>query len=553
MMKKSPHLTKLWMNLLLVLVSLLFMLLESSEGVAVSEVYRMFQLEKNGSPYGSQRVSLNHLATAPERPGSLSRFIAILPLEDFTLEKLEELLFQRSAEALLILLPKNPKELSRELVEKWRTYERELIQRELKAPIYFAFQDETMHSLNEEVKLASTRPEIINFVEFMGSLLGSQDQYQLVVSEADAAPLKGVSLTNFQGWIAGAGGINTEGQQLPTIAIVAHYDTFAVAPGLAFGADSSASAVVAVLELSRMFSKLYDSPKTQGKYNILFVLSSGGVLNFVGTEKWLASADPRILDTIEFALCLDAIGSENGLSLHVSKLPKDENVIRLYNSFNHTAKAMGIPFQVIHKKINISNPDIDWEHEQFSRKRIIGGTLSGLDKIESAFARSNLFDTKVNGNILERNIKFVAESLAKHMFGHSERDFEIFAGSLAVNSQFVQSWMTALTSVSRFAPLIPLDSQVLSGMQRVFEDHVGSVTNQTFELESGYTFFGTPKVSMSAYRVKPFAFDLILALVVSAYLFSLFVVLKGPSEAIKDIKGLFSTKDKKKMFKKKEK
>ena len=44
------------------------------------------------------------------------------------------------------------------------------------------------------------------------------------------------------------------------------------------------------------------------KDNILFVLSAGGVLNFVGTDKWLSSADSRILDTIKFALCLDAIG-----------------------------------------------------------------------------------------------------------------------------------------------------------------------------------------------------------------------------------------------------
>ena len=63
-------------------------------------------------------------------------------------------------------------------------------------------------------------------------------------------------------------------------------------------------------------------------------------------------------------------------------------------NFNRTAQSMNIPFQVVHKKINVSNPDIDWEHEQFSRKRIVGGTLSELDKPTAAFARSHLFDTE---------------------------------------------------------------------------------------------------------------------------------------------------------------
>jgi len=540
------------MSLLLILFNILLLMLETSDGIVVSDVYRMFQLEKAGTPFGSQRVSVNLLSTSTLRSGSLSKYIVVLPLKEFNLEVMEDILIQRSAEALLILLPKDPSEISATLQKNWRNYEQELIRKELKAPVYFAYEDDTTKSLYKEVLTASTRPEIIHFIEFLESLVGSQDQYQLVVSDAEATPIQDISLANYQGWLAGAGGINTEGQTLPTIAIVAYYDTFNVAPSLAFGADTSASGVVALLELARLFNKLYDSPKTQGKYNILFVLSGGGTLNFLGTEKWLSSADSRLLDTIEFAICLDTIGNEKELNLHVSKIPKEDNIIKLYNNFNKTASSMKIPFQIIHKKINISNPDIDWEHEQFSRKRIVAATLSHLNAPTPPFSRSNLFDTKVNLAILERNIKFIAESLAKHVYGHNEKEFEVFAGSLAVNSHFIKSWMDALTSFPRFAPLIPLDSPLLIGLQKVLEDYTGAVTNQTFPLESEYTFYGTTKASLSAYRVKPYAFDIILSFLVAIYLSLLYVTLKGPTEAIRSVKKLFAKSDKK-VYKKKEK
>lgn len=51
------------------------------------------------------------------------------------------------------------------------------------------------------------------------------------------------------------------------------------------GSDSNGSGVVALLEISRLFSRLYSSPKTRGKYNLLFGLTSGGPYNYNGTMK----------------------------------------------------------------------------------------------------------------------------------------------------------------------------------------------------------------------------------------------------------------------------
>jgi hypothetical protein len=126
-----------------------------------------------------------------------------------------------------------------------------------------------------------------------------------------------------------------------------------------------------------------------------------------------------------------------------------------------TAKQMDIPLSIVQKKINISNDvvshkttssptttlvrhnirprlDVDgfavghilpgphrctqvaWEHEQFSRKRILAATLSS--RPSSAHVSSGLFDarSRVSTPILRRNIGLVIELLAKHIYGHRQ-------------------------------------------------------------------------------------------------------------------------------------
>lgn len=54
---------------------------------------------------------------------------------------------------------------------------------------------------------------------------------------------------------------------------------------LSVGSDSNGSGAVALLEIARLFSRLYSNPKTRGKYNLLFGLTSGGPYNYNGTNK----------------------------------------------------------------------------------------------------------------------------------------------------------------------------------------------------------------------------------------------------------------------------
>lgn len=76
--------------------------------------------------------------------------------------------------------------------------------------------------------------------------------------------------------------------------------------------------------------------------------------------------------------------------LHVSRPPKDPATQKIYEAFNSTAVKMGIPFDIIHKKINIALPEVFWEHEQFSRKRVVAGTLSHRKEASGPLSRAGI-------------------------------------------------------------------------------------------------------------------------------------------------------------------
>lgn len=54
---------------------------------------------------------------------------------------------------------------------------------------------------------------------------------------------------------------------------------------LSTGPNSSGSGVAALLELLRLFSRLYQNPKTRPRFNLLFALTSGGPFNYDGTKQ----------------------------------------------------------------------------------------------------------------------------------------------------------------------------------------------------------------------------------------------------------------------------
>lgn len=85
---------------------------------------------------------------------------------------------------------------------------------------------------------------------------------------------------------------------------------------------------------------------------------------------------------------------------------------------------------MLHKKINLANELVAWEHERFSLNKVQGLTLSHFNSYK-AVERASITDTRdiVNDTVIVNNIKVIAESLAQFMYNTSE-EIEIFANDM---------------------------------------------------------------------------------------------------------------------------
>ena len=108
------------------------------------------------------------------------------------------------------------------------------------------------------------------------------------------------------------------------------------------------------------------------------------------------------LDDILFAMCLDSLGkpmtdSENelhtGLYAHVSRPPKEgQATFDFFKKFEATANATTTKFEMVHKKINLANEMLAWDHERFSLNKIPAFTLSHFKSFKDA-DRNTMTDT----------------------------------------------------------------------------------------------------------------------------------------------------------------
>ncbi|CAN6444960.1 unnamed protein product [Victoria cruziana] len=483
-------------SVLSVLISALVFIacFELGDAAAVVDVYRLIQYDLSDVPFGSRRAALNHHAgSSLDASGvDLSRTVVIFPVRQLNLAFLQKILTnQQPLGGLLLLLPQSSigeKEEHSEdgghvcrngqLRRKVMEMEQILLHANVPYPVYFAFEEEKVNAMLADIEHndATGQPSTT-----------TTGGYKLVVSTSEPKRLTSPSLTNIQGWLLGSRGDGDV--QLPTIAIVASYDTFGAAPALSVGSDSNGSGVVALLEIARLFSRLYSNAKTRGRFNLLFGLTSGGPYNYNGTMKWVRSFDQRIRESIDYAICLNSIGSSNNeLWLHVSKPQENTYIKQLHGSFASVAEELGINIGVKHKKINISNSRVAWEHEQFSRQRVTALTISELTSAPDLFEKAGgIYDTRhsVNEATVVKGVKLVAESLAE------------------------------------------------------LSDHVAEVSMQHELLEGAFTFYDSISANLHIYRVASVTFDLLLLLAVGSYLILLFCCLIITTRGLDDLISIF--------------
>ncbi|KAH0625823.1 hypothetical protein JD844_034110 [Phrynosoma platyrhinos] len=513
------------LSFLLVLPAVLLLLLGPPPASAAHEftVYRMQQYELGGQPYGTRNAVLNTEARTVEAD-VLSRRCVMMRLMDFSYEQYQKALRQ-SAGAVVIILPQSMSSVPQ---DQFMEIEPEMLAMETIVPVYFAEEDDELLSIYEQTQAASASQGSASAAEVLLHT-ATANGFQMVTSGAQSKAVSDWLITSVEGRLTGLGG-----EDLPTIVVVAHYDSFGVAPWLSHGADSNGSGVAVLLELARLFSRLYTYKRTHAGYNLLFFASGGGKFNYQGTKRWLEDnldhTDSSLLqDNVAFVLCLDTLGRGKSLHLHVSKPPKEGTLQHAFLKELELVVASQFPevrFSMVHKKINLAEDMLAWEHERFAIRRLPSFTVSHLESHRDSL-RNSIMDvrSRVDPKILTRNTRIIVEALTRVIYNLTEKgvpsNLQIFTEQMQIQQEQMEAVMDWLTSQPRAAQLIDRDSTFINTLEYYMSRYLKDVKQHHVKADKRdpeFVFYDQLKQIMNAYRVKPAIFDLLLALCIAAYL-----------------------------------
>uniref|UniRef100_A0A8C9VPQ6 BOS complex subunit NCLN n=1 Tax=Scleropages formosus TaxID=113540 RepID=A0A8C9VPQ6_SCLFO len=451
----------------------------------------------------------------------LSRRCVVMRLVDFSYERYQKALRQ-SAGAVVIILPQNMSTMPQDIVQQFMEMEPELLATETIVPVYFALEDDELLSIYEQTLISSSSQGSASAAEVLLHT-ATANGFQMVTSGAQSKAVSDWAITSLEGRLAGVGG-----EDLPTIVLVAHYDSFGVAPWLSYGADSNGSGVSVLLELARLFSRLYTYKRTHAGYNLLFFVSGGGKFNYQGTKRWLEenldhTESSLLQDNVAFVLCLDTLGNGNSLHLHVSKPPKEgspQHVLLKELEMVISSQYPDVTFSMVHKKINLADDTLAWEHERFGIRRLPAFTLSHLDSHRNA-VRSSIMDMRPHVDLrkLSRNTKIIAEALARVIYNLTEK--VMFRETSQVQEEQLSSVVDWLTTQPRAAQLVDKDSIVVTTLEYHLSRYLKDVKKHYVKADKRdpeFVFYDQLKQTMNAYKVKPAVFDLLLAVCIAAYL-----------------------------------
>lgn len=142
------------------------------------------------------------------------------------------------------------------------------------------------------------------------------------------------------------------------------------------------------------------------------------------------------LQDASYVICLDSVSASNNLYVHVSKPPKETSAGGLfYKELKTVADTLGFTnVEGVHKKINLAEDTLAWEHERYSIKRLPAATLSSL-KSHDDRTRNTILDIQSDKqvDVLFKNTQVVVEALARHIYNLSS--YQIFSDQLVSHYQ----------------------------------------------------------------------------------------------------------------------
>jgi len=262
-----------------------------------------------------------------------------------------------------------------------------------------------------------------------------------------------------------------------------------------------------------------------------------------------------LLANVDFVLCLDSLG-KSPLKLHVSKPPVAGSPgDKFYRHLVSVSEALydQPEVEMVHKKINLADDKLAWEHERFSIRRLPAFTASSMSGPNSQ-ERNTLLDVEQSARpeMLQRNARLIAEALACSIYpklGQGEEGCtgQLFTGSLSPSTSSVSGWLDLVTSSPRHPSLVAgkqseLVKTLTAALSRYTKDVV-KVVGTPDRREPEYVLYDTPSSVLNVYTVKPAIFDLVLSIVIGCYLAGCYLVLLYSNTIVLFLTNLLKEKE----------
>ncbi|XP_023163429.1 nicalin-1 [Drosophila hydei] len=489
------------------------------------EVMAMTKYDVNGENFGS-RSSVISLEAKSLYTWNTGRHCVLARLLDISLNDFNRI--RQKAGGLIIMLPDDVQTLSNEVKDQILMLEQQMLTQSIPIPVYFASFTKTLEHIINDIT-STTIDNNTQDKTALGQLLLSVNAngYHITVDGQNSAANKNSKLASIQGeFVPNQYAMQKEntgdGNNLPLILITANLKTFGIINKYPLNADSAV-----LMALIEIFSKLHTTLSTTPKYRLGFFLSDSGLLlNFQGSKKWLEIDDNLAIQNVEFVLCLDTItqsltsNQPNVLYMHVSKPPKEKTSISNYfkllksiagrNSANLTVEG-------VHKKINLADSKLSWEHERFSMKRFPAFTLSSARNPTSPL-RTTMFKDK-ESHIVEQlvtSVKNIAESLACYMYKIDPLS-DIFKGHAAITEDNILPYLGIKAILQ--------NNDIKDGFEKYLKN-VKVFYDKPDEREPDFMFYNGINPKLNIYRVKPAIFDLFLTFAISLYLVGIYFAIQ---------------------------
>lgn len=205
---------------------------------------------------------------------------------------------------------------------------------------------------------------------------------------------------------------------------------------------------------------------------------------------------------------------------------------------------MNINIEYKKKKVFLSEKFVPWEHEQFSKKKILAATFSSNENPPmNNFNRTSLMDTSINKEILKRNIKLIAETLLGFLFEFSNQNITIFRDEDSIiDNLHIDYLVDYFGKVSRTPLNIQKGSQINSYLYSFISSYLQKPLRQSVEYKE-QRFFDTNSGVIKIYTVKSKLIDLYILVTILVYLLLLYIYTKGLRKFIAGVRSFFSDEE----------